>query len=190
MEYAKIAIGWVMYLTLHSLLASDLVKAAVSKSLPGLARYYRLLYSVVSTVGLLYMMWLMLTAPAVELLQATPEMRYIGMVLASWGVMLVIVAFRHISGLAFLGLKAEGEPRLIREGLHAHMRHPIYSGTILILLGMLLYRPTAVIGLTVGLIFIYLPIGIYLEEKKLIRLFGEAYVRYRKEVKAVIPRIL
>jgi protein-S-isoprenylcysteine O-methyltransferase Ste14 len=35
---------------------------------------------------------------------------------------------------------------------------------------------------------VYLPIGIHLEERKLIATFGEAYRRYRGEVPALWPR--
>jgi protein-S-isoprenylcysteine O-methyltransferase Ste14 len=43
--------------------------------------------------------------------------------------------------------------------------------------------------LVVGITFVYLPIGIALEERKLIAAFGEDYVRYRREVPALFPRL-
>ena len=41
----------------------------------------------------------------------------------------------------------------------------------------------------VGITFVYLPIGIALEERKLIAAFGEEYRRYRREVPALIPHL-
>ncbi|MFT6214861.1 MAG: protein-S-isoprenylcysteine O-methyltransferase Ste14 [Roseivirga sp.] len=38
-------------------------------------------------------------------------------------------------------------------------------------------------------LLIYLPIGIYLEEKKLIQTYGKAYIKYKEEVPALIPKI-
>jgi protein-S-isoprenylcysteine O-methyltransferase Ste14 len=34
---------------------------------------------------------------------------------------------------------------------------------------------------------LYLPVGISLEEQKLVREFGEQYLQYKKEVKMLIP---
>ncbi len=36
-------------------------------------------------------------------------------------------------------------------------------------------------------LFVYLPFGIWLEEKKLIRHFGQAYLDYRQKVPALFP---
>jgi methanethiol S-methyltransferase len=43
--------------------------------------------------------------------------------------------------------------------------------------------------LAVGITFLYLPIGIHLEEGKLIAVFGEEYRKYREEVPALIPKL-
>jgi methanethiol S-methyltransferase len=37
---------------------------------------------------------------------------------------------------------------------------------------------------------VYLVAGIYLEEQKLIKVFGERYLDYRKKVPMLIPRII
>lgn len=81
-------------------------------------------------------------------------------------------------------------PRLVTAGPFAHVRNPIYVGTILLGVGM-----CAVIGdplgyLLTGLAFAVLYFGIIpAEEDFLARQFGPAYVRYRHAVPRLIPRL-
>ncbi|REE05892.1 methyltransferase family protein [Marinoscillum furvescens] len=184
MHYLILIIGaWAGYLLLHSLLAADRIKAAV----PLNAQVYRLFYSLVSVAGLLGLLYLMALAPAKLLFTPPGWMRYGAMIFASWGVIIVMVSFRHLSMLSFLGLKKEPATGLVREGIHGYVRHPIYSGTILVLIGMVGYHPTDVNVATVLTVFAYLPLGIRWEEQKLLKQYGQAYEQYKKEVPAIVP---
>jgi protein-S-isoprenylcysteine O-methyltransferase Ste14 len=79
---------------------------------------------------------------------------------------------------------------LIRTGPYRFVRNPIYTG---ILFG---YAGTAiVIGELWAFVLILYLLAVFLmkihgEEKFLLEEFGEDYVRYRKEVKALIPYLL
>lgn len=189
MEYLLIGGGWAVYLGLHSILASNHVKQRVALYVPGLFQVYRLVYSLLSGLGMLFMLYLMAITPSQYLFEPSGPLRYVAMVLTSWGVILVMVSFRHISGLAFLGLKKNQNRHLVREGVHRYLRHPLYAGTILVLLGMVLYVPTDLVIVSVVVNLIYLPLGIHLEEQKLIREYGDAYLEYKREVKAIIPGV-
>lgn len=115
---------------------------------------------------------------------------YCGLMISSLGVIVLQKSFKRISIKSFLGLSNEKNHGLIMSGLHAHVRHPIYSGTILIFLGAFLFNPTNLMLTSFVWLLIYLPVGIYLEEKKLITLFGDQYLDYKKRAKAVIPKII
>ncbi len=189
MDYLIIGIGWATFLALHSVLAAFQVKNWVAQNIPSLYRKYRLFYTIINSLLSGVLLYYMLVSESETLLAANATQRYIALVLASWGVIIMVVSFRHISGMAFLGFAEEEDQGLIRQGLHAKIRHPIYSGTILVVLGMMLYIPTDVI-FTTGIVMLgYLPFGIYFEEKKLIAQFGEEYLEYKKEVPAIIPKI-
>lgn len=187
MKYLILILAWSIYLALHSWLASQRVKNAVQQSAPFLYRRYRFLYSLFSTAGLFALLVLMAASQPIYLLAKSTSLQYIGMVLASWGVILVILSFRQLSGSAFLGLKPQVPSRLITTGIHGYVRHPIYSGTILVLVGMWFYIPTDSVLISIVVIFAYLPVGIYLEEQKLIAEYGEAYREYQRKVKALVP---
>lgn len=70
--------------------------------------------------------------------------------------------------------------------LYRHMRHPIQTG---VLLGMWLqaYMSLGQLILTVGMT-IYVFIGLYFEEKDLVREFGNRYKLYMQQVPRVFPR--
>ncbi|MBL8480384.1 MAG: hypothetical protein JNK59_13855, partial [Sterolibacteriaceae bacterium] len=59
MDQLPLAIGWVLYAALHSLLADLRVKAAVTSRFPGFAAWYRLAYNGVALLAVLPLIWLM-----------------------------------------------------------------------------------------------------------------------------------
>ncbi len=83
--------------------------------------------------------------------------------------------------------RAEPEDEPLRTaGLNGYLRHPLYSAGFLILWG----RAVDPMGLATAIwASAYLVIGARLEERRLVALYGDAYVRYRAAVPAFIPRI-
>ncbi|MCI0460344.1 MAG: isoprenylcysteine carboxylmethyltransferase family protein [Gemmataceae bacterium] len=97
----------------------------------------------------------------------------------------------HFDLLSFFGLsqawgKEEAAPeRLNVSGPYRYVRHPLMSCTLLFLWGQPVMTPTLALlsaGLT-GYVLLALP----LEERDLVRQFGEAYESYRRRVPALIP---
>ncbi len=189
-RYVSLVLIWAAYLILHSFFASNFAKKYFDRTISLNGSAYRIQYTLFSTIGLLAILWWMHEMPAriyfeIELL------KYIASIFTISGVLITAISFRHLSGSEFLGLKKANQgKRLETRGIHANVRHPIYSGTILILIGFFLYKPTDIILISDAVIFIYLPIGIYFEEKKLIQEFGSAYEEYKRDVPAIIPRFL
>lgn len=174
-----------VYFLLHSLLAAGSAKRRL-KTPAG--RYYRILYNVISTVGLVALMIFNGNFPSERLLETTDVVRYLSLLFTTFGVMTIQLSFRQYRLKSFLGL-AEEKMELKIEGILKHVRHPIYSGLILVTFGFFLFIPTLATAVSSLCILLYLPIGIFLEEKKLIAAFGESYLRYKKEVPAVVPRL-
>jgi protein-S-isoprenylcysteine O-methyltransferase Ste14 len=73
---------------------------------------------------------------------------------------------------------------LVVEGLHRYVRHPLYSAAFLLLWG-LVDSPFSVA--TAAWASLYFLIGTWFEERKLVRLYGEAYRAYRRRVPAYLP---
>jgi hypothetical protein len=82
--------------------------------------------------------------------------------------------------------------RLTVSGPYAHLRHPLYAGTMLVGVGLLwMGGGTAAPWLLgVGLLFFflhYLPYKERIESARLERRYGDAYRRYRLAVPALLP---
>ena len=183
-----LVISWIIYLSLHSFLASNLCKEWVTNHIGWKGSGYRFVYSLISVVGLIAVGTLIREMPQKRLFDPGIFI-YSGYFLIGLGTVIVLFSFRYLSGMEFIGLKKmTTENRLVTRGLHSRVRHPIYTGTVAILLGYFIYQPTDVIAVSVVVILVYLPIGIYFEERKLIEKFGDNYLSYKKKVPSIFPR--
>lgn len=188
MEYLILIALWFIYFTLHSILASVKVKSFFEKLLANGFRFYRIGYSVISTLGLIVLLLFNASIPSKLIFESVGLVRYLSLMLPTFGVIVISRAFREYRFSSFVGLKQETN-EFNQTGILKHVRHPIYSGTILIVIGFFLFNPSMATLISVSCVLIYLPLGIYLEEKKLIEQFGDRYLSYKREVPSVFPRI-
>lgn len=122
--------------------------------------------------------------------------------LASVGLM--YVAFIQSDYLEFLGFKQMwrgilawlgrlqpaltlfGTHRLVTDGIYGWVRHPMLSAGLLFLLTS---GPSLNNLVYTAMYAGYMVVGAYYEERRLVRLFGDAYLRYRREVGAFVPHV-
>ncbi|RKY79283.1 hypothetical protein DRQ07_06590 [candidate division KSB1 bacterium] len=91
------------------------------------------------------------------------------------------------SGLKIIFGKIRENPEIVNTGVFNIVRHPIYLGSILFYLGIIVLFPTwASIILFVAITAFYYFISLY-EEKLLLQKFGDRYKKYQKEVPMLIP---
>jgi protein-S-isoprenylcysteine O-methyltransferase Ste14 len=83
--------------------------------------------------------------------------------------------------------KSPSDPRLIDWGVFGIVRHPMYLGVLLVLLGLFLWS-LSLLSLSVWIcfFFFYDRMASY-EEEDLLRIFGEGYEEYRRRVGKWIP---
>lgn len=181
---------WAMYFILHSLLADERVKHWLQRVSGLSAQSYRLIYNAFNLIALVFILWLhdgtssRLFFPG-NLLSAVS-----GVLIIMAGLVLMFMSAREYHLASFFGFKEETYMPLQVKGLHKYMRHPLYSGTLLFWIGVCIAFPFFKNLLLLLLMFVYLFIGMWLEEKKLIRVYGDKYKNYMKQVKRLIPGIL
>ncbi|MCE7901724.1 MAG: isoprenylcysteine carboxylmethyltransferase family protein [Gammaproteobacteria bacterium PRO9] len=81
--------------------------------------------------------------------------------------------------------------QLATDGPYSLVRHPLYTGNLLVLIGFTIacaqwWAPVVAIAFW----WFYYPVAIHYEDRKLQRIFGEAWERWSRTVPAVIPRRL
>lgn len=189
--YTWLIIYWIIFGLLHSLLAAERVKAFFSRLMGNQFRYYRLYYSILSFLilgGILAFQFryedsLLFRLPAyVKAVILFP-------LFCSLLIMSVCIRkyFFHLSGIDVLFPQKQGGPQLETGGLNRYVRHPLYSGTILLVWCLFLLFPTSMNGISAFMITLYTCIGTLFEEKKLRRTFGEAYIVYQQRVPMLVP---
>lgn len=77
---------------------------------------------------------------------------------------------------------------LVRHGLYAYVRHPIYAGGFAIVAGLALIRPTSAFVIACILGFIWLIVQARLEEIDLLQRMPD-YKDYMKQVPRFLPRL-
>ena len=180
-----LALLWIGYGTVHSALASDTVK----KVFP--TKYYRLLYNLIAVVLLIPILYFQLTAESKRLMQDSIFNQFLGGIMMSAGIFIMYISMKGYASKEFLGLDFDHkEPfGLKTDGLSEFIRHPLYTGTLLLLWGTFGFFATEIFLTTALFVTIYVRIGIYFEEKKLVRVFGKEYEEYQKNVPMLIPRL-
>jgi methanethiol S-methyltransferase len=113
---------------------------------------------------------------------------------AEWIKLLVCLSGGLVMGLGLLvmgkGWKKihEANGNLVTDGIYSRVRHPQYSGLFLITIGMLIQWPTIItLVMWPVLMFAYYRLAMR-EENEVETQFGEAYLLYKENVPAFIPR--
>ncbi len=195
MKHLWIALLWAAYCWLHSYLISIRFTERMSRLLRKYYAFYRLFYVIVSIVLFIPLLHAAdaLHDPVIVHYPNALNMVRTGLsagclLMFFWAFFidydaLSFFGFRQISGL-FIRKKQEGPGGLKKSGLLGITRHPMYFALIV----YLWCQTFRVIDIVVNSVFTaYIVIGTILEERKLVREFGEVYVEYQREVPMLIP---
>lgn len=194
--YLSVVFGWLFFYTTHSILAHDRVKEKVAHFLGRYYPFYRLGFNLYSVILFSVLGYFLFTQNEAYIFEQTYISLGSGGILFLVGLVILGIAFYSFNKREFVGLqqldKIQPEQKvevkhLIKTGLYAYVRHPLYFGTILMLVGAVVALPTYSMIIFVLISLLYLPIGVKLEEQKLVKEFGEQYVRYQREVKMLFP---
>jgi protein-S-isoprenylcysteine O-methyltransferase Ste14 len=119
----------------------------------------------------------------------SPVLGVIGVVVFASGIALAIWARVHLGRNWGMPATQKADPELVTSGPYRFVRHPIYSGILIGVLGTAL--ATNLIGLIiVGVLGAYFYYSASVEEKNLTAAFPTAYPAYRTSTKMLIPFVL
>jgi protein-S-isoprenylcysteine O-methyltransferase Ste14 len=111
----------------------------------------------------------------------------IGLCLIATGLSMAVWARLYLGKYWSGRITLKVEHRIIQTGPYAWVRHPIYSGLLLALLGTVITIGTIRSWLGLAIIFAAVVRKLLLEEQWMCAHFGPEYELYRRRVKALIP---
>jgi protein-S-isoprenylcysteine O-methyltransferase Ste14 len=178
---------FLFFAVFHSILAMDHAKNKAAKLMGKGYRYYRLIYSIISFPLIIpaYLVWVS-SSKFSPLVYAIPDNLYPLVILVRLCALgLFGYAALQTDVLEFIGIKREKKKSLITRGPYAIVRHPLYLSGILVLITNM--RMTQIDLLAVLLISGYCVIGAFIEEKRLLLVYGDEFKEYREQVSMFIP---
>ncbi len=113
----------------------------------------------------------------------------LGMAIALSGIFFAIWARRHLGGNWSSVVEQKVGQEFIETGPYAIVRHPIYTGIMVGVVGSFIMAGSLGGLLAIPAALIFSLARISAEEKLMVGTFGQKYLDYRKRVKALVPRI-
>ena len=190
MKELGLLFSWTAYFYLHSLLAAIPVKRSISQLLSIRSpRIYRIGYNLFFLAGLILLVYWQLVFPSTLLFSTRVTTNILAFCLMIPGLVIMMASIKNYDWKSYAGITNEKSHSLVIKGMNKYARHPLYSGTMLFLLGFLLWEPSYKNLWVWLLMWVYLAIGMRYEEKKLVNTYGTEYENYQKKVKKMIPFI-
>ncbi len=182
----SLVIAWTTFLVFWFTLAFRVNKTIKRESSGSRASYtiaamaaYVLLFTGVASWGLL----------GERFLPDTRLWPVIGIILTYAGIFLAIWARAILGKNWSSAVTIKQDHRLIRTGPYSMMRHPIYSGILLAIVGTAVVKGEVKGLLAVPALLIAFLIKFRKEEHFMVEQFGREYEEYRQHTKALIPFI-
>ncbi len=125
-----------------------------------------------------------------QILPRSPILQITGAAICICGLLFTLWARQTLAGNWSSDVTFKQDHELVRRGPYRIVRHPIYTGLLLMWLGTAIY-----IGQLRGVISLVLvAIGFWIklrqEERLMLQHFPDAYPNYRRDVRALIPFVI
>jgi len=186
---------WSAWCVAHSLLATDSLIRKTGILDSWVAPFYRLIYSLFAVISLILVSVLTPRGDEISLWTWDGGLRLFQ--IALWLVALTVawLSFRMIDIGNLLGLCAVGfckkdasQPDvLITWGIYGVIRHPQFAAGLVLIWS----RDWSATGLVINAVLsVYLIVGAYIEESRLLAKYGEEYRKYKAAVPGFVPNSL
>jgi len=191
---------------IHSLCVTAFIKSQVRRLLGEIfvRVFYRFIYTCFSAVTVIIAIYFINTLPDIYLFRGDVWFRWLMHAIQIAGLVFGALSFNAINPYEFIGISqvwrytvrretkgdAEGitQTRLEKTGIYGIVRHPLYlAGIIIFTFEPNITRNRLTMSILADGYFIF---GAFIEEKRLIKTFGDEYIEYMKQVPRFFPKIL
>lgn len=204
------AIGRVILISLsfafiHSLCVTSFIKSQTQRLFGKtfVKVFYRFIYTCFSVITLFIAIYFINMIPDVYWFRGPAWFRWIMHAIQIAGLIFGTLSLKVITSHEFVGITqvwryltkkeikgdAEGitQTRLMKTGVYGFVRHPLYlAGIIIFTFEPNITRNWLAVSILADIYFIF---GAFMEEKRLIKTFGDEYVEYMKQVPRFLPKI-
>jgi methanethiol S-methyltransferase len=194
MNVLLILLSLFLYGLIHSILASLRFKGWVAQRFGGVIyqRWYRLFFNLVGAVTILPPLALVALLPDQPLYRIPFPWVVLTLGIQAAAGLGLLHSVRATGAANFLGIeqvldpvKAQQPHRMTRTGLYRYVRHPLYTCSI-VLLWLMPVMTVNLLAFNLGAT-LYMTIGAFFEERKLVREFGQEYEQYRRTTPMLAP---
>ena len=202
---AQITTVFILFAAIHSITVSVKFKQLCRKLFSDtfMRVWYRFLYNCVSGVTAFVAVYFIAQVPDRVLWQGPAWFRWALHLVQLAGLAFGALAFEYLDTGEFMGFKQvrryitkkevagniEGltHKNLVTTGVYGVVRHPLYAAGIVIFT----FSPNITVnGLTITVLAdLYFLFGMFIEERRFLRIFGDQYREYMKRVPRLFPRI-
>lgn len=196
MQYILLSVLWIAWCIFHSFMISLPVTKYLEGTLTNSYRYYRLFYNLVAIITLVPVLYYGFRINSPLVFSWKGSSIFIQFILFIIAFLLFLTGARKYDMMQFLGIRQIQSGRahspltesgiIDMTGVLGITRHPWYLGAIIVIwvINKHIYLSTLIINI---ILTVYLIIGTWLEEKKLISCCGDKYKVYQKQVSMLIP---
>jgi protein-S-isoprenylcysteine O-methyltransferase Ste14 len=201
----RVILIFLSFAFVHSLCVTSFIKSQTQRLLGEtfVRVFYRLIYTCFSVITLLIAIYFINMIPDVYLFRGPTWFRQAMHAIQIAGLIFGTLSFKVITSHEFVGITqawryitkkevkgdAEGitQTRLVKTGVYGFVRHPLYlAGIIIFTFEPNITRNWLAVSILADIYFIF---GAFMEEKRLIKIFGDEYIEYMKQVPRFLPRI-
>jgi methanethiol S-methyltransferase len=190
LSHIILAVLWILFGVLHSLLAAGWFKDRMQKWLGRHFRYYTFGYSILATLNLAGILAYQFSIPQVWL-WVMPVWAQVAMLIPLLAGLYIMGALirKYFFALSGISVFYKNQAPVVLElgGWHRYVRHPLYFGTLLSVWSLFFIFSTWGNLIACIIITAYTLAGTVLEERKLVTQFGKDYVDYKRQVPMIIP---
>ena len=186
----------VLWGVVHSILASHGFKHLVSQVAGAAAFFqlYRFAYNLFSFASLFPIAVMLFTFPDTLLYTIPEPWNYLTTIIQGLAAIALIAGVMQTGPMEFAGLAqlmpsyGESKPaELVTSGLYSYVRHPLYTAGLV----FIWFSPEMTVNrLALWTVFtVYIILGAFFEERKLLRDYGSVYAEYKSKTPMLIPKI-
>lgn len=110
----------------------------------------------------------------------------VGTVLCAVGLLLMLLAFASIRWSIQIAPEPRVGAQLVTRGVYKRLRHPIYTAILVLVVGLLLRKPTVAMAIMAAVVIAFLVVKARFEETLLLVRYPE-YAEYRTRTWGIVP---